>query len=542
MESDVKVGRTHPDWVALGNAESSYVHGIVFALKHDKAKLRDLETIFWEVSNPQHKNYGKYLTYEETNRLMSAPREHIDIVQAYLDGFGVTYTINPQQDMITARVPVGTIEKMLNTKLGMFERPKDHQRLCRALQAYYLPAEVASAVDLVANLLDFPHWFHPKKVDDPAIIGSWTDYCGAGCHGWIVPQVMSQKYNIMQTTPSPKNSFSVAEFQGQHYDQPDINSFTSACGLPTATVVDKLTANTPTDCTVGGCVEALLDIEYIHSLGPNTFPVNDYWLSSYSLIDWINALLADPSATLVNSVSYGNDEAQQTSVAYMNQCNSQFQAAGVRGLSILFASGDQGVWGREGPSTGQFNPDFPAASPYITAVGGTDFTGSQITSTETCCQDSGGGFSNTFARPSYQTTAVQAYLSNPSASLPNSALYNATGRAYPDLSATFGLAIPYCINEAGRFVGVAGTSASCPVSASVMTHLNNIQLNANKPALGFLNPWIYQTYQLHPDAFVDITSGRNTAGMGGGFLAIAGWDPCSGVGTPNQATLQTYLP
>jgi subtilase family serine protease len=207
MESDVKVGRTHPDWVALGNAESSYVHGIVFALKHDKAKLRDLETIFWEVSNPQHKNYGKYLTYEETNRLMSAPREHIDIVQAYLDGFGVTYTINPQQDMITARVPVGTIEKMLNTKLGMFERPKDHQRLCRALQAYYLPAEVASAVDLVANLLDFPHWFHPKKVDDPAIIGSWTDYCGAGCHGWIVPQVMSQSTTLCKPHPVPRTVF-----------------------------------------------------------------------------------------------------------------------------------------------------------------------------------------------------------------------------------------------------------------------------------------------------------------------------------------------
>ena len=41
------------------------------------------------------------------------------------------------------------------------------------------------------------------------------------------------------------------------------------------------------------------------------------------------------------SVSYGNDEKQQTSVAYMESCNVQFMKAGLRGISILFASGDQ---------------------------------------------------------------------------------------------------------------------------------------------------------------------------------------------------------
>lgn len=48
--------------------------------------------------------------------------------------------------------------------------------------------------------------------------------------------------------------------------------------------------------------------------------------------------------------------------------------AGSLGLSILFASGDQGVWGRTGASKGAtFHPDFPASSPYVTSVGGTDF-------------------------------------------------------------------------------------------------------------------------------------------------------------------------
>ena len=50
----------------------------------------------------------------------------------------------------------------------------------------------------------------------------------------------------------------------------------------------------------------------------------------------------------------------------------------VRGVSILFASGDQGVCGRSGCGDGTFNPDFPSASPYVTAVGGTNFETADI--------------------------------------------------------------------------------------------------------------------------------------------------------------------
>ena len=67
----------------------------------------------------------------------------------------------------------------------------------------------------------------------------------------------------------------------------------------------------------------------------------------------------------------------------------------VRGVSILFASGDQGVCGREGCGflKHKFHPDFPAASPYITAVGGTDFETKGVIGAETAWSAGGGGFS-----------------------------------------------------------------------------------------------------------------------------------------------------
>merc|ERR1711871_963315 len=100
-------------------------------------------------------------------------------------------------------------------------------------------------------------------------------------------------------------------------------------------------------------------MRYIKGISPG-IPLTVIYASEYSLL---------------NSVSYGNDEKQQTSTAYMYSCNVQFMKAGTRGLSILFASGDQGVCGREGCGifTKRFKPDFPGGSPYITVVGGTDF-------------------------------------------------------------------------------------------------------------------------------------------------------------------------
>ena len=94
--------------------------------------------------------------------------------------------------------------------------------------------------------------------------------------------------------------------------------------------------------------------------------------ASYSLLAWAEQISAMATPPAVHSVSYGNDEKQQTSTAFMDSCNVQFMKAGTRGISILFASGDQGVCGRSGCGlfVKRFKPDFPGGSPYITVVGG----------------------------------------------------------------------------------------------------------------------------------------------------------------------------
>jgi tripeptidyl-peptidase-1 len=283
----------------------------------------------------------------------------------------------------------------------------------------------------------------------------------------------------------------------------------------------------------GAGVESELDIEYIKSVAPEV-PLTVVYEGQYSLLNWANNLNSMSDPPLVMSVSYGNDEGQQSSTQYMYTCNTAFMKAGARGISILFASGDQGVCGREGCGIFKFRfkPDFPAASPYITAVGGTDFLGSDI-GDEMAWQAGGGGFSDTFAIPDYQKAAVAAYKSNPDAKMPPQAYWNNTGRGYPDVAALGGTKTPYCVTTGGSFSGVAGTSASCPVVAGVFAKLNGLRLAAGKPALGFLNPFIYK----NPSGFQDVTHGCNKASRNYGFTAVKGWDAATGFGTPDYESL-----
>jgi tripeptidyl-peptidase-1 len=261
---------------------------------------------------------------------------------------------------------------------------------------------------------------------------------------------------------------------------------------------------------------------------------------SYSLFDWSENLNNDPDAALVQSVSYGNDEIQQTSVEYMNECNAQFQMNGARGLSVLFASGDQGVWGRTGHTTDEvFHPDFPAGSPYITVVGGTQFATKSVIGDETTWADGGGGFSNVFAQPSYQADAVNGYL-NSGVALPDSYQFNATGRAYPDVAALAGQANGYCVAARGKFLKVGGTSAACPVFAGAIAMMNDRLLSRGESAMGFLNPWIYGVAGPQ-GVFFDVTTGTNNAGFGNGFTATTGWDAATGFGTPNYDAMVNII-
>jgi tripeptidyl-peptidase-1 len=178
-----------------------------------------------------------------------------------------------------------------------------------------------------------------------------------------------------------------------------------------------------------------------------------------------------------------------------------------------------------------FNPGFPATCPYVTAVGATQVSpGKSVLDPESACEQviySGGGFSNYFSMPSYQESAVSTYLKDYPPAYPSN-IWNSTGvsRAYPDISAN---GANYVVADDGNFTLVYGTSASAPVVGAILTMINDARIAVGKNPIGFINPFIYENAW----AFNDITNGTNPGCGTLGFNTSQGWDPVTGLGTPN---------
>jgi len=170
---------------------------------------------------------------------------------------------------------------------------------------------------------------------------------------------------------------------------------------------------------------------------------------------------------------------------------------------------------------------FPADSPWVTSVGGTNLLLTKAGSTlvETGWGASGGGFSQFSQMPSYQKllpAAVQQQFNNQ--------------RGIPDVSADEDAVTGLANYVKGQW-GQAGGNSGTPIWAGLQAIANQI---AGHP-LGFINPGLYKlaTAASYQQDFHDITQGDNTNVQAGvkGYLAAAGWDPVTGLGTPNAEKL-----
>jgi len=257
--------------------------------------------------------------------------------------------------------------------------------------------------------------------------------------------------------------------------------------------------------------------------------------------------------TNVISISYGGQEPDLPASYQQRQCN-EFMKLGLQGVSILVSSGDSGVQARGangclGPANRIFNPDFPATCPYITTAGATYLPpGADVKKDSEVAVTrfpSGGGFSNIYPIPSYQQKALDNYFANLNptvAAYPyyettnnqaigaNNGIYNRLGRGYPDISAVGDNVLIY---NKGRPTLIGGTSASSPAFAAILTRINEERIAKGKKTVGFVNPVLYA----HPEVLNDITVGNNSGCGTPGFFAQKGWDPVTGLGTPDYPKL-----
>lgn len=521
-------------WQALKAANPYQEIELTIAVKQQN--LNQLEETLLKVSDPSDaKNFGNHLSLAEVNALVAPSSETVSRVNAWLDGVvNSTRHSNGNSDFITTTMNIKDAERLLGVTYSVFAHVSTKHQVIRTNQAYTVPTTLAADIDFIGPTIRFPGTL-------PAPGKSLKSHSGATA---ITPDVLRKLYNVgdVKAAASTKNIVACASFLGQFFEPSDLQTFFKEFDSSLSGSVPAVVGpNTPTKPGV----EAMLDIEYIMAMGKGV-PAQ-FWSTAGEqpgnkenepFLVWLSAVASTSDVDMPRtfSVSYGDNE-PGVNLAYATRVNAEFQKAGVRGISILFASGDGGVSGGQHEQCTKFVATYPAGSPWVTAVGGTTLS---KTSTEVVASLSSGGFSNYWPRPAFQEKAVAGYLAQGSSlpDFPDASLFNHTGAGIPDVSAQ---AEDVEIIIHGRKGGVAGTSCAAPIFSGVVALLNELRISKGKSSLGFLNQIIYA----NPDAFNDITSGSNPGCNTKGFPAAKGWDPVTGFGSPNYeklAAVVTALP
>ncbi|MGO9917427.1 MAG: Ig-like domain repeat protein, partial [Isosphaeraceae bacterium] len=264
-------------------------------------------------------------------------------------------------------------------------------------------------------------------------------------------------------------------------------------------------------------LEESLDVEWAHAIAPGA-QIILVEASSQALSDLMAsvATAAHQPGVSVVSMSWGFPEGQAVFAADEAAYDSVFN---VPGVTFVASTGDYGA----------ADPEYPAYSPNVVAVGGTSLTlnadGSYnsetgwgyYSSSAGALIGSGGGISLYEPEPAYQQ-GVQAtgYRTTPDVSL---VADPATGAWIAD---------PYNLDPGNPFQVVGGTSLSAPAWAGLLAVVDQGRSAAGEPDLNSASSTDTQQalYMLPQSDYKAITSGNN------GYSAAAGYNLVTGLGTP----------
>jgi kumamolisin len=360
----------------------------------------------------------------------------------------------------------------------------------------------------------------------------------------FTPPQIASLYDFPSDANGAGQCIGIVEFGGG-YDTNDLQAYFTSLGINppqvAAVSVDGVANNpnspNPDDDAADG--EVMLDVEVAGAVAPNAKLV--VYFAPFTEQGWVDVLTTavqdSTNKPSVLSISWGWPESNDLwTQQAMDAVNQTLQEAALAGVTVCCASGDDGS--ADELADGHAHVDFPAASSFILSCGGTTLSASgdktSIASEVVWNKGprsqgggaTGGGVSEVTPVPTWQANA----------GVPPSVNTGFQGRGVPDVAGDADADTGYKIRVHGQNGVAGGTSAVAPLYAGLIA-LCNQKLAA--PA-GFVNPLIYATPG--SSSFNDITQGTNdTTGNLGAYPAGAGWDACTGLGSPDGAKILNAL-
>ena len=326
----------------------------------------------------------------------------------------------------------------------------------------------------------------------------------------------------------------------------------------------------------GWDIEVSLDVETAHAMAPmaNIILVTTPTAETLGVQGFPQMMAAEDYVVQnhlaqVISQSFGAAEESFNGAASLLNLRYAYVDAAKNGITVLAASGDNGTANpikepvaKGGTVIPYPTVGWPASDPLVTGIGGTYLCTdpsatanaprtltlgpparcvANPTQAEVGWIDSGGGFSHVFSKPAYQdtlpagSTAIGTTRGVPDVGLQASALTGALVYVSLPPDGSGGLLCGGVPCSTGWY-DIGGTSLSTPQWAGLIA----IAAQLNGGGLGLINTALYKIAAgpNYSADFYDITAGNNQADPSvAGYPATVGWDPVTGLGTPNAANL-----
>ncbi len=466
----------------------------------------------------------RYLTREEFAAMHGAAADDLARIGEFAEESGLRVkSANAGRRSVVLTGTASAFAKAFEVDLDRYDCPSGEFR--GRTGELQIPAELANIVEGVFGLDNRPQALTHFRIRGAGSKAAATEAAAAA----FTPLQVASLYDFPSGVNGSGECIGILELGGG-YNVSDLTSFFGGLGLATPSVVAVSVdggANTPVGDPNSADAEVALDIEVTGAIAQGA-KIAVYFApnTDQGFLDALTTAIHDTTnKPSVISISWGGPESSWTSQA-MTAMDSACQDAAMLGVSICVASGDNGA--TDGVSDGKDHVDFPASSPSVLGCGGTllEASGNKITEEEVWNDASsgggatGGGVSQFFALPTWQKIGAKV----PAA--PN----GFAGRGVPDVAGDADPDSGYEIVVDGQQEVVGGTSAVAPLWAGLIVLMNQ-KLGKS---VGYLNPLLYGTTV--EATFHDITSGNND-----GYSAGAGWDPCTGLGSPDGAKLLNSL-
>ena len=574
------------------------LNGVSIVFSRSAEQQTALDKLLAAQQDPSSPQYHKWLTPEEFGVKFGMAQSDLDKVQTWLEQQGLSIDrVARSRNMIRFTGTVGQLEQAFQTEMHYYKAGAEtHFAPSTALS---VPAAIAPTVQTVSNLSNSrPRAMHVRAR------GAFTS--SKSGNNFFAPGDIALTYDVspLYTAGIDGTGQSITVIGQSTIDPKDIENFQSAAGLPKKDPVMVLVPGSGSSTVIAGDEgESDLDVEWSGAIAKGA-TINFVYTGSstnFNAFDSIQYAILEDIGNII-TISYG---ACETAIQKSNfSLETVFQQAAAQGQTILASSGDQGSTACSGDTNGltQTEQDaiavnYPASSPYVTAVGGTEISNANATSstywsttsgsdlitsakqyipeiawndnsTQSGLSASGGGASALFAKPSWQK-GVAGIPNDGKRDLPDVSLYSSpnlpgylfcTGDKSDWITASStGPAQSASCNSGfrdgtsgGNYLTVAGgTSFAAPIFAGMVALIN--QKQGWTSGQGLANTALYTlagNASTYSSGFHDVTSGNNNCSAGstycgtttGGFAAGTGYDQVTGLGSVDLANLVATWP